>query len=92
MKTRNKQGERVRVKLLALAGGSALVALGVLGVAGGGSGVGPSSMADSGDGVANTYVQPVVKGMNLGSTATVGAPTVEAPPTAPETPFARPSK
>jgi hypothetical protein len=59
-----------------LVGGSAVVALGALGVAYGSNGSGsPSSVAGSGDAPANTtYVQPTEGAMSMGATATAAPP------------------
>jgi hypothetical protein len=72
---KTSQTNRLRVKVLGIAGAAAFVALGALGLANGQPSPGGVVLAGSGDAPANTtYVQPTDSAMTMGATATMTTP------------------
>lgn len=73
---KRSQTNRLRVKVLGIAGAAAFVALGALGLSTNGQpNLGGVVLAGSGDAPANTtYVQPTDSAMTMGATATMTTP------------------
>lgn len=69
------QANRLRVKVLGVAGAAAFVAFGALGLANGHPNPSGVVLAGSGDAPANTtFVQPTDNAMTMGATATMTTP------------------
>lgn len=82
MEQKTSQTNRLRLRVLGLAGAAAFVALGALSLAYGHVDSGRVDLAGSGDAPANTvYVQPTENAMNLGATATFTTPSSVEPVT-----------
>jgi hypothetical protein len=77
---KRSQTNRLRVKVLGLAGAAAFVTLGVLSLGYGQGSPSGVELAGSGDAPANTtYVQPTDNAMTMGATATWTTPTTVEP-------------